>query len=354
MLIAFVGGGTLGSVVPLLAVRDALAAHPDAEFAWLGSVSGPERTLVTAVGIRFTAVHAGKWRRYFSYSNVFAPVLTLWGAWQSWRWLRRCRPDVVVGAGSYVQVPVVWAAHWLGIAVLLHQPDYGVGLATRMVRRYATRITTAFRATAAQLGEGAVAIGHPVPASLREGDAARAVTRFGLEAGVPTVLVLGGSLGAQRLNDAIVAGLPQLVTDAQVIHQTGAGKMSAAVVHPRYHPVEFLREELADAYAVADVVVTRGGMGALSEVASLGKPAVVVPLPDSPQEANVAEFARLNAALVLTQPSSEELAGAVCSLLGDVGLRASLARNIRAVLAPDAAGRLAALILETVAHHDGK
>lgn len=352
MLIAFVGGGTLGSVVPLLAVREALADHPDAEFAWLGSASGPERTLVSAAGIAFTAIRAGKWRRYFSWANVLAPVLTLWGAWQAWRWLRRRRPDVVVGAASFVQVPVVWAAHRLGIPVLLHQPDVAVGLATRMVRRYAAQVTTAFAATVAQLGEGAVAIGHPVPLSLRAGDAARAVTRFGLAAGVPTVLVLGGSLGAQRLNDAVVTGLPQLVADAQVIHQTGIGKMPAGVAHPRYHPVEFLREELADAYAAADVVVTRGGMGALSEVASLGKPAVVVPLPDSPQEANAAEFARLNAAIVLTRPSPDELAGAIRSLLGDAGLRASLARNIRVVLPSDAAARLAALILQTAAHND--
>ena len=351
MLIAFVGGGTLGSVVPLLAARDAMAAHPDAEFAWLGSVSGPERTLVTAAGIGFTAVRAGKWRRYFSWANVVAPALTLWGARQSWRWLRRRRPDVVVGAGSYVQVPVVWAAHWLDIPVLLHQSDATVGLATRMVRRYAARITTAFAATAAQLGEGAVAIGHPVPLSLRAGDAARAAARFGLEAGVPTVLVLGGSLGAQRLNDAIVAGLPQLVSDTPVIHQTGIGKLPVGISHPRYHPVEFLREEFADAYAAADVVVTRGGMGALSEAASLGKPAVVVPLPDSPQEANAAEFARLNAALVLTQPTPDELVGAVRSLLGDADRRENLARNIRAVLAPEAAQRLAALILQTAAHH---
>ncbi len=351
MLIAFVGGGTLGSVLPLLAVRSALAAHPGVEFAWLGTVSGSERTLVTAAGIAFTGIRAGKWRRYFSWANALAPLTTLWGAWQAWRWLRRHRPDVVVGAGSYVQVPVAWAAHWLGIPAILHQPDATVGLATRMVRRHAARITTAFTATAAQLGEGAVAIGHPVPLSLREGDTARAVTRFGLEAGVPTVLVLGGSLGAQRLNDVVVASLPQLVADAQVIHQTGVGKLTAGVSHARYHAVEFLREELADAYAVADVVVTRGGMGALSEVASLGKPAVVVPLPDSPQEANAAEFARLNAALVLTRPSSGELASAVRSLLGDAGLRASLARNIRAVLEPDATQRMAALILQTAAHH---
>lgn len=351
MLIAFVGGGTLGSVVPLLAVRDAMAAHPDAEFAWLGSASGPEGTLVSAAGITFTAIAAGKWRRYFSWANLVAPVVTLWGAWQAWWWLRRHRPDVVVGAASFVQVPVAWVAHRLGIPVLLHQPDAAVGLATRMVRRYAAQVTTAFAATAAQLGEGAVAIGHPVPLNLRAGDAARGAARFGLEAGVPTVLVLGGSLGAQRLNDAVAARLPQLVADAQVIHQTGVGKLTATTAHPRYHPVEFLREELADAYAAADVVVTRGGMGALAEVASLGKPAVVVPLPNSPQEANAAEFARLNAALVLTKPSPDELADAIRSLLGDAGRRASLARNVRAVLAPDAAQRLAVLILHTAAHH---
>lgn len=351
MLIAFVGGGTLGSVVPLLAVREALADHPDAEFAWLGTAKGPERALVTDAGMAFTTIVAGKWRRYFSWANFVAPLLTLWGAWQAWRWLRRRRPDVVVGAASFVQVPAAWAAHRLGIPVLLHQPDAAVGLATRMVRRYAAQVTTAFAATAAQLGEGAVAIGHPVPLNLRAGDAARGAVRFGLEAGVPTVLVLGGSLGAQRLNDAIVAGLPRLVAGAQVIHQTGMGKMPAGVTHPRWHPVEFFREELADAYAAADVVVTRGGMGALSEVASLGKPAVVVPLPNSPQEANAAEFARLNAALVLTQPSPDELVGAIRSLLGDAGLRASLARNVRTVLATDAAQRLATVILRIGDYH---
>lgn len=349
MNIVFVGGGTLGSVIPLLAVHELLAQEPDIEFRWIGTAKGAERALVSAHGMTLTVVSAGKWRRYFSLANLLAPWQTAWGFLQASRWLARERPDVVVGAGSFVQVPVAWAAARRRIPVVLHQPDYLVGLSTKLCQRRASVLTTAFAATAASLGSCAIVVGHPVSQRLLQGDRAKAMQQFGLSSGPSTVLVLGGSLGAQRLNDTLIAALPQLVPQVQIIHQTGAGKLPLGVNHDRYHPVEFLREELADAYAAADIVVSRAGAGALAEIAALGKAVILVPLPDSPQGANAAEFARLNAAVVLAQPSPDELASAILNLLGDESRRSALGQNARNVLPSGASRRLAEVIVQAAA-----
>ena len=145
MRILFSGGGTLGSVTPLLAVAEEFKKRGDHEFLWLGTAKGPERFLVDEWGIRFRAIRSGKWRRYFSWKNIFDLFQIFFGFFQSlWR-IARFRPDAVLTAGSFVAVPVACAAKVLGVPIFVHQQDLRWGLANRIMRPLARRISVNFQ-----------------------------------------------------------------------------------------------------------------------------------------------------------------------------------------------------------------
>src|SRR5579864_4564887 len=145
MKILLVGGGSGGPVAPLIAVADHIQmAHPKAEFLLVGTNSGPERQMAAAAGIGFKHITTGKLRRYFSLKNLGSPFLTLFGFFQSLRILKKFRPDCVFGTGSFVQVPMVWAAWFLKIPVVLHQQDILPSLANRLCQMVAKKITVTF------------------------------------------------------------------------------------------------------------------------------------------------------------------------------------------------------------------
>ena len=348
--IAFAGGGTLGSVTPLLAAAAAVRElEPAAEFLWIGTAGGPEAGLVAAAGIPFRAVSSGKLRRYLAWRNLTDLGRIVRGFCQCWRLFGRWRPDVLASAGSFVAVPAVWAARLRGVPVHVHQMDIRPGLANRLTAPFAASVSVAFESSLRDFASRRpVWTGNPVRAGLFTGSRTEARRLFHLEADLPTVLVMGGGTGAVSLNDLVRRAAPALTAGCQVIHLTGRGKAETPAALPaRYHQLEFLAEDMRHAYAAADLVVTRAGMGALTELAALGLPTAIVPMPDSHQEENAAWFAARGAAVVWNEKGStaEGLAGAVLGLLRDAprleGLRSSLKRLNRA----DAAQALARLIL---------
>lgn len=347
------GGGTLGPVTPLLAVARALRElSPGVDILWIGTDVGPESRLVTEAGIPFLTVNSGKLRRYFSWRNFTDPFRVVRGFFEALRLLRRARPAAVVGAGGFVAVPVVWAAWLMRIPVHVHQQDLRPGLANRLSSPFAASMSVAFEASLADFKRyKPVWTGNPVRAEIFNGSRDEAQRLFGLDlegSGPPTVLVLGGGTGASGLNDLVRASLPALTAEAQLLHVAGIGKTEAVAGAPRYHQVEFLSSEMKHAYAAADLVVTRAGMGALTEIAALGLPAIIVPMPGSHQEDNARAFGDRGAGLLLVERTtfSKQFADAALGLLKDTARLDAMRRAMRGMNRPDADKRVAELVLK--------
>ncbi len=335
------GGGSGGSAAPVIAVAEAIARRwPDAEFLYVGTREGPERMLVQAAGLPFEAVETGRLRRYATWRNLTDPARVMVGIGQAGAIARRFRPEVAFGAGGFATVPPLLAARMLGVPVAIHQQDVAPGLANRMLAPFAAQLTVAFPDTRLRFRtQSARVVGNPVRHAILEGDVERVGEEFHLTPGLPVVLVTGGGTGALRLNELAVEAAQQLANECQIIHLTGAGRTPSPWTHPNYRRYEFLAEPMPDALAAADVVVTRAGMSALSEVAVLGKAAIVVPMPDSHQEANAAVIARHAAGIVRQESdlSGSELAAEIRGLVQDEPRRAALGAAASRLLPGDAA-----------------
>lgn len=362
MRIFLVGGGTGGPSAPLLAVAEALReSRQDSEFFFIGTKKGVERKLLAATDlpVKFLTIPAGKWRRPFSWLNVLDLFRTAAGFLRSLYLVAHYRPDVIFAAGSYVQVPVVWAGFLLRVPAVVHQQDFRLSFATRLAAPAARAVTVCFSYSERELPEFSGLFrklpkskvhvtGNPVRREILRGSAAEARKIFGLGADFPTVLIMGGGMGAKRLNEIVVEALPELTRYVQIIHVTG-GKSSGQRPAPadHYHAYDFLGKNLNHAYAVADLVISRGGMSTITELSALGKAAILVPLPGSPQEDNVRLLAVLKLAIGVFEEmlTSEVLVSLVRKVLWDPNIQRQLREDIKNLNQPGADKQIAKLIL---------
>lgn len=365
MRIFLVGGGTGGPTAPLIAVaRQIRKREPETEFFFVGSGSVSERKLLSDSGfpIKILSVPAGKWRRYFSLWNLVDIFKFFFGFIRALFLIKRVRPDLVFGAGSFVQVPVAWAAFFCHVPVVVHQQDVRLLLATRLAAPVAKAVTATFDFAALDLAafsgmfkkipkSKVVTTGNPIRLDVLSGTRAEAERIFKLNSNFPTVLALGGATGSVRMNEVVRKSLPELLKYVQLIHVTGPDK-AGTVVSPHYHAYEFLgAEELRHAYAAADLVVGRAGMSTISELSALGKPAILVPLPDSAQEDNARLLAFFKSAVVVFQEffDAELLVRLVRKMLWSADLPASLSRNIKKLMPHDAAERVVKVLMKVYA-----
>jgi len=360
MRLIFTGGGTLGSVMPLLAVLEELKTRdPGLDFLWVGTKRGPEKEIIEARGVRFRSVISTKWRRYFDLRNIFVPFFIKAAFWQSFFILRRERPAIVVSAGGFVGLPLIWAAWCLKIPVLIHQEDAVPGLANRLAAPFTKKITVVFGESAGVYPQKkTIVLGNPVrpeifsagggPASGGDYNLDEARAFFHLEPGLPTIFVIGGGTGSAFLNHLVWENLEELTNFCQIIHGTGKGKSVPSISgNRRYHQYEILIAEYPDALAVADLVVSRAGMGALSEFAALGKSLLLIPLPGH-QEVNAKILADQGAAVVLHQPDAtgRRFAAEVKNLLEAPDKLREIAEKIHTAIKTDVRAAMADLILE--------
>jgi UDP-N-acetylglucosamine--N-acetylmuramyl-(pentapeptide) pyrophosphoryl-undecaprenol N-acetylglucosamine transferase len=326
------GGGTLGPVVPLLAVAEMYKAEaPDTVFVWVGTSRGPERSLVEEAHIPFIALSAGKWRRYFSLLNITDTFKILVAFFHSLIILTKEKPSAVVSCGGFVSVPLHLAAAVLGIPAWVHQQDVRLGLANKIMFPFAKKITTAIRDTVGGLPEKKTEwIGNPVR-DLSVLDVRESRKKFGIPEGAPVVLALGGGTGSTSINMSVAEALPHLPNNWHVIHLVGKDRPKesaekAAQVFKNYHVFPFLTDQMKDAYAVADVVLARAGFATLSELAMLKKAAIIMPMYGTHQEDNAREFADKEAIYLL--PKGEGigivLANMLKELMADPAKRAKL------------------------------
>lgn len=365
MRIFLVGGGSGGATSPLLAVAEAVfEKKPKTEFFLIGTRKGIETKLLAATRfpIQYLTIPAGKLRRYFSFSNLFEPFKLVAGFLKSFYLLRKHKPDIVFGAGSYVQVPVVWAAFLMNIPIIIHQQDRELLLSTKLCSPFARYITISFMQNRelptfsgmfSKIPKSKLLLtGNPVRDELRGGTTAEARAIFGLSDRYPTILVLGGSQGSAKINAVVEMALPELANYVQIIHVTG-GRLRKRHVqkHDNYHPVNFLGPELKHAYAVADLVVARGGMSTITELSYLRKAAILIPLPKSPQEQNVEILSFLKSGVGISEDNftADLLVKLVRKILWNRDLQASLKKNIGQIMPHDASEKIAKLILKVCA-----
>jgi UDP-N-acetylglucosamine--N-acetylmuramyl-(pentapeptide) pyrophosphoryl-undecaprenol N-acetylglucosamine transferase len=346
------GGGSGGSATPVLAVAQALRRlEPAVELLYVGTRDGPEAALAAAQGIPFRGVHAGKLRRYWDAQNLTDPLRVMQGVGESYALARAFRPTAAMAAGGFGAVPPMVAARAFGSRTLIHQQDVEPGLANRLLVPFAREITVSLDSSLAHFPRGrTVVTGNPVRAQILSADPYMAYARLGLEPQVPLVVATGGGTGALGLNRLVAAAAPRLVGHAQVVHLTGRGRgVPPETNSPRYRAIEFLVDEMPHLLAAATLVISRAGMGTLTELAALSKPALVIPMPESHQWANAQAFARLGAIEVADQTAltPERLSERVLSLLDDEPRREHLARTLSESMPRDAAERIARALLAT-------
>jgi UDP-N-acetylglucosamine--N-acetylmuramyl-(pentapeptide) pyrophosphoryl-undecaprenol N-acetylglucosamine transferase len=359
--VVLAGGKTAGPVVTLLAVAEAIKQnHPAALFV-LADISGSvgER-LAREKGLGFTAIRTGKLRRYFSWSNFLTPFLVFVGFLQALVLLRRFKPDLVIGAGGFVQVPVAWAAWALRIPVHIHQQDVTVTLANALCAPVARSISVTFESSLRDFRQGSglfshvptqkpiVWTGNPVRPEILTATKVEAQSFFQLSADLPTLFVLGGGSGAQKINQLVMEALPQLGKVVQILHSTGLGKMIRAQ-DPNYHAFEFIeRNDLA--YAAADIVLARAGVATIADLSNLSKIAIIIPMADTHQEANAQLLYERRAAVVLDERelTPDALVEIIRKILFNLELQRELARNINQLMPHKSAQKIAEIVFSHV------
>ena len=292
--IVLTGGGTAGHVMVNVALIPRLRAR-GWEVHYVGSPDGIERDLIARIEppVPYTAVKSGKLRRYLDYRNFIDPFRVLQGSVQAARVLGKLRPRAIFSKGGFVAVPVVWAAALRRIPVFLHESDLTPGLANRLSLPFAAEVFVTFPESAAFFPrkKKVVPVGPIVREELLWSDPARGRSICGFSSRRPTLLVMGGSLGAEPINRTLRAALPLLDT-FQILHLTGRGRIDPAVQAAGYCQREFLYNELPDALAAADLVISRAGSTAIFELFALRKPMLLVPLPRGKGRGDQVENAR--------------------------------------------------------------
>jgi len=329
MKILFTGGGTAGHIFPIIALaREIKKAYPNKNFQFF--YFGPEdefsQTLLSQEGITVRNVLSGKIRRYFNIKAFFQNIVDIFkiplGFCQAFFHIFIISPEAIFSKGGYGSIPTVLAGWLLMVPVFLHESDAVPGAANKFLARFSLQIFISFPVEYSLntinfpfLHKKIFSVGNPIRTEILSGEKNKATSLFQLTGEKPLLFILGGSQGAQRINEAILAVLPELLANFEVIHQTGKKNFKEiqaevkAVIEKElqkyYHPFPFLNEEeLKHSYAAADLIVSRAGSGAIFEIAAVGKPAILIPLPESDQNhqlKNAYIYAKNGAALVIEE-----------------------------------------------------
>jgi UDP-N-acetylglucosamine--N-acetylmuramyl-(pentapeptide) pyrophosphoryl-undecaprenol N-acetylglucosamine transferase len=358
--VVLAGGGTGGHVYPALATADALRAAVEVDLLYVGIRGRMDERIVQEAGIRFEAVEAGPLRT----RSPLQALRSLWhlvvGTVQSWRILGRVKPAAVFATGGYASVPVGVAARARRRPVVVYLPDVRPGWAVKLLARLATRIaTTTERSLEALPRDKAVVTGYPVRPAFWTANRDTARRAFGLPADVPVLLVSGASQGARRLNEAVADQLDALLAVSHVLHFTGQAdepgmrrRREALPEHirSRYEVMGYCND-MAGAMAAADLALMRAGASTLGELPAAGLPAILVPgvYEGWDQTPNARFLEERGAAVVVGNDSLDNVAPLVQQLLSNKERLDAMSNAARLLARPDAADRIARLVLEVAA-----
>jgi len=320
--IIFTGGGTGGHVFPIIAIIESIRKKDaSVDITYIGPSDFTTNVFLPEQKIKINYISSGKIRRYVSFKSIISNIADIFfnipfGFLQSFLIMFFKMPDLIFSKGGYGSIPVVLSGFILRIPIFIHESDVAPGLANKIASRFAKKIFTSFGPEIIEYfpKNKIIETGGPVRSSIINWDKKN---KFELKGGKDVIFIMGGSQGSERINDVVFQSLEDLLKDFEIIHQTGlkdinrAKKESVAMVDSNllefYHPMFFLDEkELATAYNLADIVIGRAGGGMISEVSSIGKPSILIPLNESAQNhqaKNAYTYAKNGACLVLEEPN---------------------------------------------------
>lgn len=325
MKILFAGGGTAGHIFPIIAVvREIRRIYPSANlrFLYLGPKDEFGSILLSQEGIKIKTILAGKIRRYLGFKEIFKNVIDILlkipiGFCQAFFHIFFFAPDIIFSKGGYGSFSTILAGWILRVPIFLHESDAVPGLINVFLTKFALEIFVSFpiRKTEYFPLKRIVSVGNPIRREILEGSKEKAKKLLKLTLEKPVILILGGSQGAQRINDKILEILPEFLKTFEVLHQCGAKnfaevKSEASVVIGKnlkkyYHLFPFLQEEeLKQAYGAALLIVSRAGSGTIFEISAIGKPSILIPLPEAAQNhqiKNAYAYAENGACLVIEE-----------------------------------------------------
>lgn len=368
------GGGSGGHIYPLVSViseLQILAAQEEIELEvrYLG-VAGPYESLLGENGIRVQKILSSKLRRYFSLANIIdGPkfILSVFQALWKMFWFM---PDILFTKGGPGALAVVFVARFYRVPIIVHESDTVPGMSNLITAKHAKAIVVSFPLTAEYFGgRNTILVGNPIRRYLFNDPLTQVKAKLfmGFDADLPLVLILGGSQGAVRINDFILDNLTELVQFTQIFHQTGRANYESVVgegavvsrdlpeeLKKRYKAIDYLEKDMRIALTAADLVVSRAGSGSIFEIAAFGKPSILIPLPGSVaagghQEKNAEEYSANGAAIVIEEPNllPNLFLKELRNLLGNPQKLAAMAAAAKEFAKPDAALKLAQLILRT-------
>ncbi len=346
--ILFVGGGSLGHIAPSVAVASAIRARASVRTVFVCADSAEEMTFLTHAGVPFHMIRAPKFPRGFSLAALLFPWRFFAAFWRAKKIIEAESPDLVFSKGGYVSVPACLVAKWKNIPIVLHESDSVMGMSTLLIAKWARTICTGFRnvMVPASIAFKVVHTGNPIRSIIVRGSESAGQRITGFSGRRPVVMIIGGSQGSFAINQAVEQSLGALIDLADIIHLTGKGK-EILVSHARYFARPTVIEELPHLYAIADLVISRSGAGVLSELASLQKPVITIPLEGvahDHQMKNAEALAAVNAVVLLRQKELQTLVECVRKLLSDDTKRTSLGLSL-AVAFPIGASEKIAIIL---------
>ncbi|MBR5225284.1 MAG: undecaprenyldiphospho-muramoylpentapeptide beta-N-acetylglucosaminyltransferase [Clostridia bacterium] len=342
-LIVLTGGGTAGHVSPNQALIPLLLKE-GWEIHYIGTKAGIERTLIEPMeGVTYHAVSSGKLRRYFDLKNFTDPFRVIAGVFQSFNIVRKLKPSLVFSKGGFVSVPVVVGAALCRVPVVMHESDITPGLANKLCKPFAKAVCTTFPECAKLLGSKGLLTGTPLRSTIFSGTREKGLALAGFDGSKPVLMMIGGSLGAQTVNAALREALPELTRKFDVLHVCGKGNRDEKLdAMPGYRQFEYLSAELPDAFACADIVLSRAGSNSLSELMALKKPMLLIPYHsgrgDQLLNANSLKARGLAHVMIQSDMNAQSLTDALDALWED---RELLTQRLAAL--PDADGTKAVL-----------
>ncbi len=365
--IVLVGGGSGGHVFPLMAVAESLKAlDPNTELIFFGDGSFFSAA-VKEKNLSHQTIIAGKFRRYISPLIVWDVIKMVLGFIQALWLMLRYMPDTVFTKGGYAAVMPALAAKLYAIPVYTHESDSVPGLANKFVGKLANVVFVSFESAMSYFKPGkSVLVGNPVRPEVLNGNKEAGLAQFNLRADKKTILIYGGSQGAKRINDAILEALTELVQYFQIIHQCGDSQLQAVksvvdqyikeggntygpMISANYRLYPFFNpKEIANAYAAADVIISRGGASNLFEIAALGKPAIIIPITNSGgdhQRQNAAEFQKYGAVVIEEANITPHIIINQLQELLIPDKYADISARIKTFAKPDAANQIAQTLL---------
>lgn len=323
MKIVFTGGGSGGHIYPIISiVRELKLIYLESsiDILFIGPKDKRYVESLKEEGIIVKPVLSGKLRRYSGFTPFFQNIFDLgfkipFGFLQSFFILIFNRPKLIFSKGGYGAIGTTLAAKVLKIPVFLHESDVIIGMANSKIARFATKIFTSFENTEGLSNGNVVLVGNPLREGSCSGNKEEAKKLFNIRTNNPVVLIMGGSLGSVRINNEIFEVAGSLLKNFELIHQTGKKNFEnlkkelsiilSAEEQTKYHLYPFLNEEyIKNAYALADIVITRSGSGTIFQLAGCGKPSILIPLPESAQNhqvKNAYAYSKTGAALVIEE-----------------------------------------------------